>query len=364
MIDDVCSSIDLVFNSTLPLAAIASMITGLIIAIGYMFGEATHNVKASLWAKTEILQLFVSIFVFLLTWAFLQSYCQFNLDSISSLFTGLSAGVTASSSGTFNIFEGAVGYCNYASSYVETLISATRYHLTAYNTFQMHSLWQCEDNEYLSIIMCIFGFAFGFGGGSGVSISPDSGHALASSAMTMVFNTLLFDMVSLLNYYFILKFILSGFVFFFLPLGIFLRSFPYMRNFGSLLMAISLSFLFVYPLILSVFYLDFVSANSVLLPAINDKPPFDRVFYYSQNEARLEDMRGISNQGFDQYFYNDIFGDHGGSAETDILQLAGNAFLVSVFLPTFALLATFGSVMYVNRLLGQEIDLNRIMQMV
>ena len=176
--------------------------------------------------------------------------------------------------------------------------------------------------------------------------------------------------MSTLNYLFILKFVFTGFVLFFLPLGIFLRAMPFLRTTGSLLMAVSLSFVFVYPLVLSVFYLDFKSCN-ILRPDVGggpDCPPPDgeaaNVMAFSN-----EDLDGKVNAWdaltSDPHAYNDVF-EKGlpGDQPFGVIKLAGNAFLIGVFIPTLALLSAAASVSYINRFLGEEIDLSRIVQMV
>jgi hypothetical protein len=159
--------------------------------------------------------------------------------------------------------------------------------------------------------------------------------------------------LSVLNYIFILRYVFSGFVLFFLPLGIFLRALPYVRPLGSLLMSVSISFLMVYPLFLAIFYIDFKAAR-VLAPT--DSP----VFEYSN-----EDIGKKVNMGnmFDQHIDDDIFDKGGGDMSVEIIKLSGNAFLLGVFIPSLALLGAAAAVGYINRFLGEEIDLSRIVQL-
>ena len=122
----------------------------------------------------------------------------------------------------------------------------------------------------------------------------------------------------------------------------------------------TLAFLFVYPSVLSIFYLDLIG------PRVLNPEPSDAFQGYINAEGRLEDVG--ADDLFDTCIYDDLFGENcgnvGGSVEMEVMQLSGNAFLIGVFIPTLALLAAMGSLAYINRFLGQEIDLSRIVQMV
>ena len=48
-------------GTVLPLVAYATFITGLLIALSFMAGRALSNPKLTLWSKTELVQLFVSV---------------------------------------------------------------------------------------------------------------------------------------------------------------------------------------------------------------------------------------------------------------------------------------------------------------
>lgn len=348
----ICESLDVVSDAVVPLMAWAGVITSIIVALAYMLGEWTRNPKVTLWAKTEIFQVLVSVIFAGLLWITLQGFCSFNFASVAALFD-----LDVGAKGSFTLFEAAEGYFQDSGEYIKDIINVARYHLSVYNILQLRTLWVCEDSPVMAIIFCIFGSPLGMGSGGGTSVAPESGYSFAASAITMVFNTLLFSYLSILNYYFILNYIYSGFIFFFLPLGIFLRSMPYMRGLGSLMMALTLSFLFVYPTLLAIFYLDLIT-NKVLNPE-----PSATFQGYINKEGELEHVGDIGDV-FDLELYDDLFGDHGGSVEFEILQLTGHAFLLGVFMPSLALLAAIGSVMYLNRFLGQEIDLSRIVQMV
>jgi hypothetical protein len=158
-----------------------------------------------------------------------------------------------------------------------------------------------------------------------------------------------------MNFLMILLFVYRGFVFLFLPLGVFLRSMPYMRPFGSLMFAVAMSFLIVYPLMLGIFGL----MSDVILDAPVDVGDYDEhVFPESEEGAEILG----SSFGGEDYVYDNYLGgiDNVGGA----MAFAATAFIAGVFFPTLALLATIASVSYIARLYGDEIDLSRLTQLV
>lgn len=362
MVATICSiGTDVINTALFPLVAISAVATAMIIALGYMLGEAIHNPKVSLWAKTEIIQLFISVAAAVLILGFIPTFCSVNLNSILQLLNP-----AAVPPGSVSIFEGAERYLSEAGQYIHDVEKAARYHLGAYNIMEAFGRLECGPFDSGSafatvgnIFFCLFGNVFGVTflvGGSGVQHAPDSGYAMAAPALQIAFNATVFAYLSTFNYLFILHYIYSGFVFFFLPLGIFLRAMPYLRTLGSLLMSLAFCFIVVYPLVLSFFYLDFIRADSIL------KPPFSPALAYYVT-ADISNAVGIG-QALDNSIKNDVFPYLYGDQSFELIKLAGNAFLIGIFIPTFALLAAVAGVAYLNRFLGEEIDLSRVVQMI
>lgn len=348
----------------LPLAAGASVLTALLIGLGYLLGQWTQNPKVTLWARTESVQLAVSIIVVLLMLSALRAFCGFNFGSIVSLF-GYSVG---NADQGISVFEAARMYLVESGTYIKDILEVARYHLSAYTVLQLRSIWVASENAAANVLLNLFGSSIGLGVASGISASPETGYSFASAAIGLAFNSLLFSYLSTLNYYFILEYIYSGLVFFLLPLAIFLRSMPYLRTLGSLLMSVALAYVFVYPATLALFYIDLHNPQSALMP------PFSADFAkYIGRESSLRDIGGAGDIAAAVFTLgiSDVAsgGMHGnlfphGSREMEILRLSGHAFLLGVFIPTLALLMAAASVAYMNRFLGEEIDLSRMVQMV
>jgi len=141
---------------------------------------------------------------------------------------------------------------------------------------------------------------------------------------------------------------------FFLPIGIFLRSMPYLRQLGALLIAVVFSFMLVYPVILAMFGLvpEFTKSQiSGFDPSSYDESKVTDVSW----DAVIVDSGSIA----DEFFEDDT-----NFKVAEPLAFTGQAFFVAVFLPTVAMLSALASTIYLSRMMGQEIDLSRVIQMV
>ena len=247
-IETICSgaATALIYSSIIPAVAISAVTTAMIIVFAYMYGNTTNNPKVLLWAKTEIMQVFISISTVAILIGLINSFCNINVDSVLSLFSLPGAGAVPG--GVTTLYDGAEKYLVEAGKWIHTLMAAARYHLGGFNILEGYGRYLCEGPEGtgLQIIFCIFGSSIGLGGGAGVSMTPDSGYAYMAPALSVSFNALIISYFSSLNYLFILKFVYGGFIFFFLPLGVFLRSMPFLRTFGSLLISLTICFLVVF----------------------------------------------------------------------------------------------------------------------
>jgi hypothetical protein len=349
-----------VTSALLPIIAAATFSTVAIIAVSFMIGRLISNPKLTLWAKTEIVQLAVSLgAIFMITFS-VNTFCAINLAEIADIF-----GVP--SVGSVNIYDGALNYLNEAALYSHNAINVVRYHLEAYTIMSFLNAFICD----FATGSIGWGCFFGYGGNNQ---QPLGGFGAHTAALNVAFNSALMSHFSALNFLFILLFVYRGFVFLFLPLGLFLRAMPYLRGLGSLFISLALSFLLVYPFMLSVFYLmgevlvdrgNSYNAMPVALSQYNEQ-----VFPDRENGA--DQFFAVSTCG--EGYVKSCYLNTGGCnciGNTDIkdntpgaIAFVAYAFIAAVFFPTVALLATIGSVVYVARLFGEEIDLSRITQLV
>jgi len=348
-IESVCGNFaNIFFNNILILCAVSSIATAGLIALSYMIGQIFSNPKISLWSKTEIIQLFFSLVSIFFIIIFVQSFCSLNIGAVSEL-------TTIPSTETISIFDAAEKYFLKSGAYIHTALNIEQYQLMSYNMLLLRGRYDCSFGP----LLCLFG-------NSMISYSPYAWASVSMGILNISFNSTLIAFMSNLSFFFVLKYAASGFVMLFLPLGIFFRSLPYLRSLGSLFIAVAFSFMIVYPLILSVFYLilddviDIAKIDDVLESKygdpqwVIDKSDASSVVYAS------------FDLGTDDYIDNFLEADSSTRSrlETEIFKIAGGSFIFGVFIPTLALLGAVVSVSYIGKLLGEEIDLSRIMRMV
>lgn len=352
----------LVSNSVIPTALMAAVATTALIGLSYAVGNAIANSKLTLWAKTEAVQIVISMITIGLLLSIMGTYCSLNISDIAGLFNVPGVGPTIGGQPA-NMYNAAQQYLLDSAHYANNALTVIRYHLEAYNVMAATTQMTCDFKISGTVgIGCLFGY-------SGVSSNPLGGYAAAQAALNIAFNSAIMSQMSALNFLFILLFVYKGFVLLFLPLGVLLRSMPYLRTFGALLIATAISFLIVYPFMLAIFYV----MEPVLLDSTQSTqffpagPPDLSQFFTNEHIFKDEEGSGFGMSSSaavhgasaitNTYFPN-------GDAPIQAMAFAGYAFLAAVFLPTVALLATIGSIVYMTRLYGEEIDLSRIVQMV
>jgi hypothetical protein len=353
---DICGTgFDSFFNTViLPFVGLAVVTTSTIIALSFMAGRATSNPKLTLWSRTEAIQLIVSAASVFFIAAIINTFCIIDMGEVANIF-GIS------SPGSKNIYDAAEEYIFDAAHYAHNAMTALRYHLEGYMILSYLNAFKCDFTTGQIGWGCMFGY-------SGANQQPFGGYGATNAAMNIFFNSSIVATFTALNFAAILMYIYRGFIFVFLPLGVFLRAMPFLRGFGSLLIALALAFLTVVPLMLGVYWL----MGDVLLDRTTGYIPSVGGTSLSSflDEDVFPDEEGAGSAGqsaaaafagedvvFNTYFSN-------GDNVPGVIMFAAFAFITAVFLPTVALIATIASVSYLARLYGQEIDLSKITQLV
>jgi hypothetical protein len=324
-----------------------------------------------------VVQVFISIATVFFIMTTINVFCSIQMGEVASFFTGVEAVKDVS------VFDAAQDYLHEAALYSHNAMTAIRFHLEAYTIMSFLNAFICDFSVGSIGLGCWYGY-------SGNNQLPVGGYGAMMAALNVFFNSTIIAHFSALNFLFILLFVYKGFVFLFLPMGVFLRSMPFLRGFGSLLIALAMSFLLVFPLMLSIFYL----MGDVLV----DRPDSPQCLSCSSPcpDCYIPDVGGSSMSSF---FDESIFPDNEGAAgagqaflsvlvggltmgiyDADdyigglyfsdtanpmgAIMFAAYAFIAAVFMPTVALLATIASVSYIARLYGEEIDLSRLTQLV
>jgi hypothetical protein len=358
---EVCSEefTGMINGPILQICAIASVAAIMLVVFGYFLGQVTSNPKVSVWAKSEILQVLMSVASIILLIFLVNSFCAINMADVASIF-----GLTAAPAYSGSVYSAAQAYLTNTLIFSHDALTVIRYHLEAYTVLSQVSAFVCDMKSdpisvfgMFSIPAIGWGCFFSYSGQQGM---PLGAYSSAMGALNLFFNSTLVAYITTLNFLFILMYIYKGFVLFLLPFAIFMRSLPYMRSFGSLLLAVALSFMIIYPLMLAV--LGMMADVLLKAPPNVDQFKSEGVFPDNTGATALGNAAAATLSSGSQYFENLYFKN--GDNVAGAIAFAAYAFIAGVFLPTAALLAAVASVNYLARIYGEEIDLSRILQMV
>ncbi len=349
---DVCSAgfSDFIYSGVMPAAAVSAIAATAVIAASYMYGKATSNPKLNDYSKTEAVQLPITIASIIFIVLVISSFCSIDMNSVRAVFN---LPVLPNST---DVFGAAESYLDNSAIFAQQALVTARYQHSAYNILLMRSTYACE-------WWCIFGQ-------SGFSYQGFSGYTGRMNLMGMLMNTSLISLFSALNALFILNFVKSGFFMMLLPIGIFTRSMPYLRAFGSIFIAIAMSFFLIYPATLAVFSMMdklFTSPLDGLTCQSGDNTIV--IKDYLQNDENII-SRDDSDPGLNigEKLHDDelarAYLPCGQDYPAQTAQLAAYAFIAAAFLPTVALLAAAASARYIAKMFGEEVDLSRVAQMV
>lgn len=374
----VCADISWVYS----LSLLSLGITLIVLGVAYALGQLLSNPQFNVWAKTEIFQVFVSFFLVILVLYLNDSFCTFRYSSIASLSP---AGSVEGLSYTHpeileddNVINAAGKYLANVAHFIKTEMRAAR---AIYGVME-------EASRYTRI-PCMPAIAFCMYGVNGYNVRPYSGF---SGWIQMLGFSLYTDTLSYLTVLIqmgLLAFISGGGIMVYLPFAIILRSLPLMRQLGGGLLAICIALFIIYPGLLAVESL-FWNPYSML---------------GGDDWGRLENTAGRISDGFIHGGYSGlvtsmtaagavVWGPVGAiigaivgglitviiDAATDYagvwnqadlenaIQVAFRAssvsFLSATFLFAFNIIAIGASARELGRLLGQEVDLSRLMQVV
>lgn len=324
----------LIVSGLFPITAITAFTFALIIWLTYAASHVTSDPKLSLWSKTEFVQLIVSVAFMFLMLSIVNSFCSFTTSDVAAITSG-----TPPSGYEYPIYAGALQYLNLSAYYAKTAMVSARYYLGAINLQEMYSTWECSIPGGLCFLSV---------GGTGLSSSPEAGASYLTSGFQLLMNSSMMSFFSSLMHMFFLAYVGSGLFLFLLPIAIVSRSLPYMRTFGSLIFAVIFAFYVVYPAILAAYYVVLSDQLLANLPAMMD-------------ESKLEEQGSAS--GFVSGSYS--LSTKASAADiSTVADVSAKAFFYGTFLPTLALIAASGAAVYVGKIMGEEIDLSRLMQMV
>ncbi|HQT44601.1 MAG TPA: hypothetical protein PLO51_01365, partial [Candidatus Micrarchaeota archaeon] len=186
-------------------------------------------------------------------------------------------------------------------------------------------------------------------GGPGYSQSKYSGEYSIEGMLSSLLNTTTASYLSAIFILFTLNFLTNGLFLYFLPLGIMLRSIPFMRGFGGALIALVLVMYIGYPVMLTadmfLWYPSYTAmhVDTKLGGALDETAPLGG---------------GLGAVGAL------IAGPPSYDSTPDMIFLSATAFFVTDFLLAINFIVLAAAAKSLSHMIGDEIDISRLAQMV
>ncbi|MBD3397485.1 hypothetical protein GF412_00135 [Candidatus Micrarchaeota archaeon] len=336
------------FNEIQTLSLLAAGITLITMGMVYALGTLLNNPRFTVWVKTEIFQVFVSVvIVFVILFAIgligLDPDADFKITGNWLIL--LSPGAEEYIDEYDTVFEVDKKYLESLAGFDYNALTGARASMGMYDEFSKYTKQPCQPGW----LFCMFG-------ANGVSIRPLSGAIAPMQGMNLLMYTTTVSYLTVLIQLAFLKFIKSGLIAVYLPFAIVLRSLPFMRQFGGGLLAICLSLFLVYPTLL------FVEAAFWNPESIVD-----------DYETSREEVADVSNNELDDRTVYGIGsfahpGEWSFSKTIDslkhVIKLCSAAFIVSTFLFTVNILAAAAAARAFGRIMGADVDISRMAQII
>jgi hypothetical protein len=341
-------------------AILSSVVASALIAVAYAIGQFLQNPKFTVWAKTELFQVAISISLVFIA---LFAIGLVGLDPDSD-FTVSAGWINALSDKDveatyshpqigedFSLFKTSETYLQNLAYFSHRSVRASRTMMGVMDEFSKYMRTPCTP----PLFGCLLGV-------NGVNARPLSGLTSLMQASNLLLYTSSAAYLTVLAQIFLLRFIVmdsGGLLAIYMPLAIVLRSLPFMRQFGGALLALSFTLFLIYPMLL---FIESTFWN-----------PYSWVSDDSWGEVNtfVNDLDNVKHSGkYGDLFYRATASD--GAIESgdaidlfdNIIQLVSFSFISASFLFTFNILAVSASAALFARMLGTEVDLSRLMQIV
>lgn len=376
----VCADLSWVYS----LSLLSLGITLIAIGVAYALGQFFNNPQFNIWAKTEIFQVFVSFFIVILILFINDSFCGFKYSSLTGLSPeGAQPYAHPAIGEDDNVMDAAGRYLANTAYFIKTEMRAARALYGVSEEASRYSRTPCMP----AITFCLYGT-------SGYSVRPYQGMTTWVQVLGLSLYTDTVSYLTVLIQMALLAFISGGGIMTYLPFAIIMRSLPFMRQFGGGLIAICIALFIIYPGLLvaeSLFwnpyemlgesgwgtltgaadgiakgfqYVDAAAAGTTLVGALATAGGLAVI----DLAAAIAVAASAGVVGTVMTFMA-LFGDAWTQAQLEnaigvSLQAASISFLSATFLFSLNIIAIGASARELGRLLGQEVDLSRLMQVV
>ncbi len=314
-----------------------------VIALVYMAGESLHLPHLLDWSKTEALQMGMAIVLFIVIAFLLSMECNLRMGEFLH-WTGLGGSLITPD---MNTLQASQAYLNWATEQTHLSVVLIRRDMGALNIRATYSKYESSPAGL---------------GGNGYSSSPYSGDWTTLGTLGMLLNLNSSFLLAVLFEFFSLAFFASasGLFIFLVPIGLVLRSVPFLRQFGGSLVAIAVGFYIFYPLFLAMLGL-------MLPPLYAGHDARDAISGIDSISAAQTSEQKLTGDNVFSYFnsYPDVWIEHNGQPDLGIyFKLTALNFIRAIFLPSVGLIITVTFVRDLSGLFGEEVDASRLVQLV
>jgi hypothetical protein len=344
------------------LSIFAAAVAALMMGLAYAIGRLLDNPKFTVWAKTEIFQVAVSIVMvfmvlFLVGLVGLDPASGFSINAgwIDTYTNDQAEYAHPQIEEDYNIYEVSEAYLQNMAFFSHRAVRASRAMIGIMDEFSKYTRTPCVPPW----LMCLMGV-------NGVNVRPLAGGAVFVQTSNMLLYSSTTAYLTVLAQIFLLKFIQSGLIVVYLPMAIVLRSLPFMRQLGGAILAICLALFIIFPFLLfveSAFWNPYVWVEEGDVWSNMDS--FVSGVESKEGAAAYGDLFFGGVSGAEWGFEG---GDYGVANTVSynkyLIILNSAAFLSSVFMFTFNMIAVTASASLFARLMGSEVDLSRLMQIV
>lgn len=326
------------------------MAMALVLVLAYMLGEALAMPRLLDWAKTEALQLVLSLLLFVLILWLVNTECSLKMGWLLR-WSGLGGDVVT---GSMTPMEAGQAYLAWGAEQTHETVAFLRRDMGALN---MRATYNTFESQMLI-------------GNNGYSLSTWSGDWTVLGTMGMMLNLNTGFVIALLLQLFSLQFFASacGLFALFVPIGLLLRSVPFMRGVGGSLVAIGVGFYIFYPMILAMLGLMLPPLYHGAYGAYWDNWSVEQINAdeFSLTGKSIADyintypaMRVRPDPGGDDADHRD--------EPVDLAVYFGMSamnFVRAILLPSAGLVVAVSFVRDLSALFGEEVDAGRLIQMV
>ncbi len=337
-----------------------------LIAVVYMIGNALHHPQMLDWSKSESANLLVTLLFFLVIAWLVSMQCSLQIGELLR-WTGFAtySGNTWASThplyadGTLTLSQASLKELEWAIRETYLATSAIRFEMGAGNMRATYSSYSTQLQGM---------------GGNGFSFTPMAGDYTLLGSLGMLLNlNSTFVIALLLQLFSVFFFSASAGLFAFLvPVGLLLRSVPFMRGFGGSMVAIGVGFYLFYPAMLAL-------TGYVLAPLYKGHDASDKLGISSVAQLNEDALAPIGIEGasiasytpfkpYPGFFKSACVGSYTGTeCPVDIVlyfNLTALNFLRAILVPSAGIIVAVAFVRDLSVLFGEEVDASKLIAMI